>query len=152
MKAIGRKMSLLMGTTLSFCLSLLGSLASGRFTLPGFLISFAVSLAISLIIGLLVPMKQVTDALDARLGLVPGKLSTRCFEALVSDLIYTPVITLANVLLAWRQATAHGAQIPFWPMFGRSLALSLAVGFVLVFILTPVFLKLVLKGQGGPRP
>lgn len=151
MKSVGIKMSLLMGVTLSFCLSLVGNLSSGHFTVPGFLISFVVSLAISLVIGFLVPMGKVTASLDARLGLKPGKLSTRLFDALISDLIYTPVITLVMVTMAWRQATAHGAQIPYAPMLLKSLGLTMVVGYVLIFFLTPFYLKLVLKGQkGGP--
>ena len=146
-KNAGMKMSLMMGTTMSFCLSLVGNLASGKFTLPGFLLSFLVSLIISLLIGFLVPMGKVTASLDARLGLQRGKLSTRCFEALVSDLIYSPIITLVMVFMAWRRATAQGAQIPFLPMFLRSLIISLAVGFVLAFLLTPLYMKIAMKGQ-----
>lgn len=147
MKSVGRKMSLMMGTTMSICLSLVGNLASGRFTLPGFLLSFLVSLVISLAIGLLVPMGWVTAALDGKLGLKQGKLSTRCVNALVSDVIYSPLITLAMVFMAWKRATGQGAQIPFLPMFLRSLLISLVVGYVLAFVLTPVYMKLAMKGQ-----
>ena len=142
MKSAGRKMSLMMGVAMSFCLSLTGNLSSGNFTLPGFLKSFLVSLVISLIIGFLVPMGPLTQFLDRKLELRPGKLSTRCFNALVSDVIYTPIITTVMIVLAHRQATAHGANIPFWPMWGRGLAISMVVGFVLAFVLTPVFMRI----------
>lgn len=148
MKSVGLKMSMMMGATLSFCLSLAGNLASGHFTLLGFLLSFAASLAISLIIGFVVPMGKVTAAVDARLGLKPGTLPARAVNAVVSDLIYSPVITLAMVFLAWKRATANGAAMPFWPMYGRSLVLSLAIGFVLSFVLMPVYLKLATKRAG----
>ena len=149
MKNVGRKMSLMMGTTMSFFLSLVGNLASGRFTLPGFLLSFVASFAISLVIGFLVPMGRVTAAVDKKLRLLPGRLSTRCVNALISDLIYSPIITLGMVFMAWRRATAQGARIPFLPMFLRSLAISLAVGFVLAFVLTPIYMKIATKGQRG---
>ena len=142
MNSAGRRMSLMMGAAMSFGLSLTGNLSSGSFTLPGFLKSFLVSLVISLILGFLVPMGPLTQFLDRKLGLRPGQLSTRCFNALVSDLIYTPIMTTIMTLLAHRQATAHGANIPFWPMLGRSLAISLVVGFVLAFVLTPVFARI----------
>ena len=100
--------------------------------MPGFLISFAVSFVISIIIGLFVPMKKVNDALGRKLGLEPGKLGTRCFEALISDLIYTPVITLVMVFMAYKSATSHGGNPPFVPMFLKSLALSMVLGYVLV--------------------
>ncbi|MBR4463853.1 MAG: hypothetical protein IKS40_04515 [Treponema sp.] len=147
MKKIGRRMSILMGVSLSFCLSLLGNLTSGHFTLPGFLISFAVSTLISLIIGFLVPMKKVGDGLANALHLKPRSLPAHCAESFVSDLIYTPVITLAMVALAWKMATSHGAQMPFLPMFLHSLVLSMIVGYVLIFILMPVFFKLTTRGQ-----
>lgn len=149
MKSVGRRMSLMMGTTLSFCLSLVGNLASGRFTLPGFLLSFLGSMVISLAIGFLVPMGKLTSALDAKLGLKPGGLPARCVNALASDLIYSPLITLAMVFMAWRRATGQGAQIPFLPMYLRGLAISLAVGFVLVFLLTPIYMKLAMKDRRG---
>ncbi len=147
MKKIGRRMSILMGVSLSFCLSLLGNLTSGHFTLLGFLISFAVSTLISLIIGFLVPMKKVGDSLANALHLKPRSLPAHCAESFVSDLIYTPVITLAMVALAWKMATSHGAQMPFLPMFLHSLVLSMIVGYVLIFILMPVFFKLTTRGQ-----
>ena len=151
MRKIGIQMSILMGVSLSFCLSLVGSLSSGHFTMPTFLLSFAVSTIISLIIGLLVPMKKVNDSLDAKLGLQPRKLSTHLFESLISDLIYTPIITLAMVFLNWKIATAHGAQIPFGPMFVKSSILSMLVGYLLIFVLMPLFLKLVMRNMpGGP--
>ena len=73
-------------------------------------------------------------------------------ETLLSDLIYTPVITLVMVAFAHKMATRGGAQIPFLPMFLRSLVISLLVGYVLIFILMPVFLRMLTKNmpQGGP--
>ena len=144
MKKIGRKMSILMGVTLSFFLSLQGNLLSGHFSVPAFLISFAVSTAISLIIGFLVPMKKVGDGVCNALHVKPRSIPARLAETLVSDVIYTPIITLAMVALAWKSATAHGAQIPFLPMFLHSLGLSMITGFVLIFIFMPLFMRLVI--------
>ncbi len=143
-KKIGRRMSILMGITLSFCLSLLGNLTSGHFTLSGFLISFAASTLISLIIGFLVPIKKVGDGICNALHLKPRSLPAHCAESFLSDLIYTPVITLAMVALAWKMAAAHGAQMPFLPVFLHSLLLSMIVGYVLIFILMPVYLRLLM--------
>ncbi|MBQ7371129.1 MAG: hypothetical protein IJW67_04490 [Blautia sp.] len=150
-KKIGREMSILMGVTLSFCLSLVGNLSSGRFTFPGFLLSFLVSTIISLIIGFLVPMKKVTDSLDTKLGLKPRTMGARLFDSLISDFIYTPLITLVMVTMAYRQAASHGARIPYMPMLGKALLLSMVVGYVLIFIITPVYMKLVLKRNGAGK-
>ena len=157
MKKVGRIMSLLMGLTLSFCLSLtglLGSLSKTEYTVPRFfvslLINFAISFAISMVIGFLVPIKKVDESLDKKLGLRPGKLGTRLFNSLISDLIYTPVITLTMVFIAYKQATSHGAKMPFLPMFLSSLALCFAVAYILIFLLTPVFMKISMKKAGIP--
>lgn len=147
MRKIGRKMSILMGVTLSFFLSLQGNLLSGRFTIPAFLLSFAVSTVISLIIGFLVPMKKVGDGVCAALKLKPHSFLARFAETLISDVIYTPIITLAMVTLAWRMATSHGAQIPFVPMFLHSLGLSMITGFVLILLFMPLYLRLVMPKQ-----
>ena len=47
MKNPAVKMSLLMGITMSFVLSLIGNLSSGMFTVPGFLKSFCISFLIT---------------------------------------------------------------------------------------------------------
>ncbi|MCR5753425.1 MAG: hypothetical protein K6G30_01245 [Acetatifactor sp.] len=148
MKKIVREMNILMGIALSFCLSLTGLLSAGVFTVIGFLISFLVSLIVSLLIGFLVPLKKITDLLCGKLGLAPRKIGTRCFEAFISDLIYTPFITVIMVSLNYMQATVHGAQIPYLPMLGKALLVSMPVGFVLIFLLMPIFLKIVFKRNG----
>ena len=150
MKQAGMKMSLCMGITLSFFLSLIGMATSGHFTLPGWLISFAVSVIISLIIGFLIPMKKVSDSACARFNLQPGKLSTRCFESLLSDLIYTPILTFCMVFLAYRSAVSHGAQLRFLPMFLSSLVICLIAGYVLIFIFLPLYTKLIIKPPHRP--
>lgn len=152
MKKIIRTMSILMGVTLSFCLSLAGNLTSGHFTPIGFLASFAVSTVISLIIGFLVPIKKLGDGASRALKLKERSIPARLVESLVSDLIYTPVITLAMIALARKltmvMSRGNASLPPFMIMFLKSLIISLAVGYVLIFFLTPVYLKLVLKKNG----
>ena len=148
MRKISVEMSILMGVTLSFFLSLTGNLSSGHFTFMGFVSSFIVSLFISLIIGFLVPLKKITDSLVEKLHLEPYKLGKHLFEAFISDLIYTPVITLCMVSLAYKMATHQGAQMPYGPMLGKSMILSMAVGYLLIFIFTPLYMKLVFKHNG----
>ncbi len=152
MKKIGREMSILMSIAVSLTLSLCGTLLSGHFTIGGFLLSFAVSLAISLVIGLLVPMKPLCDRIEQRCGIRPNTIPARLLETLVSDLLYTPIITTVMTVIAYKQATAHGASIPFVPMLLRSLLISLAVGYVVIMILTPLFMKLVLNRHGIGAP
>ena len=74
--------------------------------------------------------------MEKNLGLDPRALNTRVLESLVSDLIYTPIITLTMVGIAWYQSHGH---MPFWLSFFRSLLITFLVGFVLIFFLMPVF-------------
>ncbi len=153
MKKIGRQMSILMGLTLSFFMSLAGNLSSPKFSVIGFILGFVVSFIISLVIGFLVPMKKVGDAVDRKLGLTPGSTAAHAVESLVSDLIYTPVITLAMITMAYKNAVSHGAKgMSYGPMLGKAMILSLVLGYVLIFIFMPLFMKLVMKknGIGGP--
>ncbi|MBR0483541.1 MAG: hypothetical protein IJJ69_02040 [Oscillospiraceae bacterium] len=152
MKKINMQMSILMGVSMSFCLSLTGILSSGHFTIPAFLESFVISTIISLIIGFLVPMKKVGDTAVEKAGLTPRTLKARLLESLISDLIYTPVLTLCMTAMAYHSAVSHGQPMPpYIRMFLGSLALSMAVGYVLIFFLMPLYLKLVMKKNGGKQ-
>ena len=148
MKKIGMQMSICMGVTLSLCLSLLGNLMGGHFSLPGFLISFLLSTFVSLVIGFLVPMQKVGGAACRKAGIPERSPKGNALSSLISDLIYTPVITLCNVFLGYRNAVSHGSSVPFAGMFIKSLAVSLVVAYVLIFLLTPLFLKMILKKNG----
>ncbi len=97
-----------MGIAMSFTMSLVGSLhgniASGHFTVPGFISSFLVSFVIATIIaiaiGFIVPMKKINDNLEAKHNLKKGEFKTLLIESLVSDLIYTPLICLVMTIVS----------------------------------------------------
>lgn len=221
MKKMGLSMSVLMGLTMSFILSLVGTLGSGHFTVPGWLRSFVISLVISLVIGFVIPMKQVSDAACSKAGISVNTTKGRLFSALISDLIYTPLITVIMVSVAITGAgKAIDAQIaeknaqleetgtaisqieaqvgeltakletcapeeteelnaqigelkgqlgelngkseglkgaidgmtaakpPFVPVLVKSLILTLIVGYIAIFILQPIYLKILLKKYG----
>ncbi len=152
MKKIGIQISVLMGLTLSFFESLIGMLSSGHFNFPGWIVSFLVSLVISLLIGFLVPVKPVTDYFTVRKGMQPGKLSTRMAEAMVSNCIFTPVMTVIMVTIAWFQATSHGAKLPYLPMLISSLIICFIAGYILIFIFQPMYMRLVFEKNGIPYP
>ena len=143
-KKIGMQMNMYMGITLSICLSLVGNLTSGHFTPIGFLISAVVSS--------IIPIGKVSEAPCEKCGLKRGSLGARCLSSLISDCIYTPIITLAMVFLASRMAARMGGTLPFLPAFIKSLIISMIVGFVLVFIFTPFYLRIVMKANGAEVP
>ena len=145
MRSAGRRMNLYMGVTMSFILSLVGNLSSGHFTISGFLMSFVISTIVALCIGSLIPIRKITVAAQKQLNLEPDSIASKLLDALISDLIYTPVLTLLMVYLAYRQAAAHGAPVTFMGMFLPSLLLSLVVGYFCIFFIEPVYLKLVMK-------
>ena len=157
MRIVGRKMAIWMGLIMSFGLSLVGTLTSGHFTPIGWAVSFVASLIISLLIGFIIPMGKVTSDFTRKRNMEPGKLGTRIVESLLSDLIYTPIITLCMVALAYFMAMKQSggqAQLNFIMMFLPSLAICFAVGFVLIFLIQPPLLKMILKktGNGSVSP
>lgn len=145
-------MNLLMSFTLSLVLSLVGTLNSGHFTVPGFLVSFLISMVISLVVGVVIPMRPLTGKVNKKLGLAPGSMKERAIDSLVSDLVYTPIMSIAMISMAHEQAVKNGADIPFVPMLLRSLCISLAVGYVLIFVFMPIYLKLLVKKFAPGRP
>ena len=145
MKKVGREMSLLMGLSMSCILTMVGMLTAKRFTVPGFIKSFLISFVISMIIGIIIPMKKVSDGVLRKCDAKPGTMKARILEALVSDILYSPLMTLVMVYMAYLEATSHGARIPFGPMLLKSEIISFITAFILSFILTPVFMKTVMK-------
>ena len=147
MRAVGIKMSILMGITLSFFLSLTGLISSGSFNVPAFIQSFLISLAVSMIIGFLVPMGKVTMGICKKYGLSQGSIKERLISSLISNVIYTPIITFVMITLAYRSATAHGARLNYIPMLIKGEIISFVVGYILIFIFMPLFMKLLLKNK-----
>ena len=154
MKKVGRKMSVLMGVTMSLCMSFIGNMTSGHFTVPGFIISFIISTIICLIIGLLVPIGSIAQKASGKCGLERGSLGARALESLITDVFFTPIMTVAMISYAYTMSKKHGEAMKFLPAFLSSLGIGLVVGFLLAFILTPVFLRIAMKGAvpGGPPP
>lgn len=153
MRKVGMIMTLLMGATLSFCLSLIGNLTSEEgFKLIPFLISFAASFAISLLIGFIVPMSKLESGAVKAVKLREQSLPANMVSALVSDLIYTPVITLAMIALARKMALkmshGHAHLPPFGTMYVKSLIISFIAAFFIIFIVMPIYLKLAMKLAG----
>ncbi len=145
MKKAGLKMSFMMGAAMSITLSLIGLLSARKFTLPGFFTNVLISFSFSFLLGLAVPVKQLGTQLVNRLKLQPGSLKARAAEALLSDVIYTPLMTTVMTYLAYRQARAHGAPITFASMWLPSLLISLTAAFGLVFIFTPLFTRIAFR-------
>lgn len=155
MKRIGLQMSILMGATMSLGMSIVGNLTGGgQRPLPaiiiGILVSFICSFIISLIIGFVVPMKKVGDKIADKMNKPADNLGVKTVSSLVSDLIYTPIITLAMIALARKMAgvDALAHMPPFVIMFGKSLVICLVVGWILCFIFQPLYSRVLMKKIG----
>ena len=99
-------MSLLMGVTLSFFMSLIGTLTSGHFTFVTWLISFLISFVISLVIGFLVPLPKIDAAVCRKMKLRPHSVQANLMSALISNTIYTPIMSVVMVLIMVGSANA----------------------------------------------
>lgn len=153
MKKVGIIMSVLMGVTMSFCLSLTNSIVSAdKFDMTQFLISFGASTVLSLIIGFIVPMKKVEDGACKAMKLRENSVPAKLVSAFISDIIYTPILTLSMIIIVrkmvMKMSHGHAVLPPFATMFIKSFILSLAVAYIIILIVTPIFLKLSLKLAG----
>ena len=107
---------------------------------------------ISLIIGFAVPMAKVERGAVKAMGLKDNSVPANLVSALISDLIYTPVITLAMIALvrkmAMKMSHGHAELPPFMVMFVKSLIISLIVAYIIILIVTPIYKKIAFKSAG----
>ena len=111
-----------------------------------------VSSVISLLIGFIIPMGKVSEGARIKAGLERGSIKARLLETLISDLIYTPVITIAMIAIvrAMVPEQALESMPPFGIMFIRSLLMCFVAGFVLIFLLMPIFRNMAFKKYDIP--
>lgn len=148
MRMIGIKMNILMGLTMSIILSFVGTILGGHFSIPAWLVSFGISLVISLVIGFIVPIKKLGDGLCDKCKVNPQSMKGNLLSALLSDFIYTPIITIIMVVVMLGNAAKHapaGAVPSVGKVLPGSLVVCLIVGFVVIAIVQPIFLKFLLK-------
>ena len=105
-----------------------------------------------MLIGVIVPMHKVTQGATKNMKPGPGK---KLFETFLSDLIYTPLISIVMVAFAYIQNQQKGiAGPPYIVMLIPSLIACFIVGYILIFIFQPMFMKSLMKKYGpgaGPE-
>lgn len=104
MKRLSFYMNVLMSVTLSVFLSLLGLGTSGHFTVTAWLASFSIGAAISFVICYIIPMGSIKGALMEKFDLKDGSKGEKVVSAIVSDVIFTPLICLIMVSLSYNSA------------------------------------------------
>ncbi len=145
MEENAKQMSLLMGFSMSLVLTFIGMAGAGKLSMPGFLFSFIVSFLISLLVAKIIPAKKISAEWTRKLQLTPGSFKARLLDALVTDLSYSPLMTLVMILIAYCQSAFHGAAFPFVPVLLKSELISFSIAFVLGFALPPFYMKLLMK-------
>ena len=152
MKKVEFHMNILMGFALSLCLSLTNTLSAEKPTLDTWLISFGTSALISFALSFIVPMKKIEDKLLGAMHIKTVSLLGKLISTFVSDLIYTPVITLSMVSLVrfivMQQSHGMANLPPFIIMFAKSLIVSFIVAYCVIFLVTRPILLFVLKMNG----
>lgn len=152
MKKIMALMSVLMGFVMSFVLSLVGTLVGGHFSIQSWMLSFGISLVLSIIIGFVVPVKPLGDKFCNKHNVVPESPKGNFCSALISNLIYTPFLTIVMVSTMVLMATK---EVPSWQarlnILGHALIPSLivcfVVGYVAITIFQPLFVKLIINSN-----
>lgn len=92
-------------------------------------------------IGIIVPIPKVNAALARKFKLQPGAPKTHFVESVVSNLIYTPLITTVMVLFVYFAMMPEGHKPPFLPMFIHSQIVCFIVAQVLILIFVPIIVK-----------
>ena len=158
MKKVGLKISFMMALMMSFALSLTGNLTAEHppempmiAIIIGFLESFVLSFAVSFGIVLVVWMLMVIAALGREFHLRPRTLKAHIVESIVSNLIYTPLMTTAMVTFVYFFLIPPGHRPPYLPMFISSQVICLVVAQVLIFIFEPIIIKIAMPKM-PPRP
>ena len=125
MDKVSRGMCIRMGFVMSFFMCLIGNIASKHFSFEGFFVSWAACLIISYIVGYFVPVGKIGSIMCARHNIKFGTLKCKFTRSLASNLIYTPVLTLTMVGLAYAMAlkkTGGLILVPFWEMLLKSFS------------------------------
>lgn len=151
MRKVGIKMNLLMGFWMSLVLSYIGTRLGGHPSLKAHLVSFGISFLISLIIGFSVPVKRLGDSACNLLKVNPFSFRGNLVTSFVSNLIYTPAITIIMVgimITAARKAMLAAGITQGLPDMRsaiiHSLGICLIVGYVTICIFQPFLLNLVM--------
>lgn len=156
-KKIGRYIGIRMGIAMSVTMSIIGSLmgainavkqSGAPFIvawLPSLLASLVITTIIALALGLLLPMKKINDGIEKATktkGFVLNLL-----QSLVSDLIYTPLISL--VMAFFSTAVFVIPKNPNLGMnmlvpvalgnFAKSIPIEFVVALIIIMIVEPKF-------------
>ena len=151
-----RKISIVLSVCISITFSAIVSLVgvymgtrgNGHFSVRGWLVSFSTGTIVTLAIGLVIPIMRVARAASRGLKLKEKSIPAIIVEALIQDVIFTPVITFLMVFIARQNAIANGAppsDVRLGRMFMNSFPACFATGFAFLLIFAPLLEILIEK-------
>jgi len=130
-----------MGLSISLAMSIVGPALSGHPSFPAFIVSFLCSSVISIIIAIIVPIKKITDSACEKIHLNPEGVGGRFFSALVSDLIFTPIMTFLMVFMNYKRAKMFDPGLSFVSMFLGNVFISFTIAYLIILVFLPLFIK-----------
>lgn len=145
MKKIGRKMSLYMGITMSFSLTVIGLYQADDLTLGNVIFNSVISFSIMRIINLFFDSGAVAIGFLKERSIEPDSLKGRVFMALIISLINSPAMTFVMVTIGYLKSRNTEAEFPYLPILFRSMAISTVCAFILCLIFTPIFGKILVR-------
>ncbi len=135
-----QKLSIFLGISVAFVSSIVGPLSSGHFSILSFIVTFFISTVISVLIGVFVPFGRIVRKITRNFR--DFSLKKRALVSLIYDLIFTPFTGTMMVIMAYNNVSKHGAPVTFLSMFIRSVCMIVIIGYVVIFILFPVYCKM----------
>lgn len=149
---VGIMISLVNGIVLGALFSSIGMAKSPSGIIPmGVVTSVLLSSVISVIVGFIIPMKTVTEKVNAKLGIEPGQKKALAVlaEGLVGDIIFTPILCSFFVFKNYFQGKLP-PQVPIVPYWLKELGLDLLIALPITMIIVPLVRNLALKMFGVP--
>lgn len=152
MKKVGFHMNILMGFVISLCLSTTNTMAAEKPDMYTWLISFGTSALISFAVSFIIPIRKIEGGALHALKIKERTLPAKLISTFISDLIYTPFLTLAMIalvrMIVTKASNGHAHFPPFPIMFIKSFIFSFVVAYCIIYIFQPLILRFVLKANG----
>ena len=145
MQVFAKQMSICMGIMMSSSLTFIGLLGAGNLSFPSFILNFVISFTVISVVGRFFDAGKISLDILQKHDIDPHSMKGRIMQALITDLIYSPIMTFIMTLIGYFMATRQGVQISYFPMFFKALITSVIAAFFLCLIFTPIFEKLIMK-------
>ncbi len=161
-KKIGRFIGIGMGLTMSMVMSIVGSVMgvmdarakAGEANLPPFVVMLLPSLLVSLLVasvlsiglGLIIPMNKISGGLGKATRAKGMEL--RIMQAFVSDLLYTPAISLIMSFVSaifFAKVPAKAVFPVALKSFVRSFPIEFVLALIAIIIVEPIIKKAAVK-------